>query len=147
GQDAAWLAKLLLERGYRVVGTSRDAAMTSFSNLVRLGIRDQIRIVSATLTDFRSIIRVLLEVEPDEIYNLSGQTSVGLSFEQPAEALESIAYGTLNLLEAIRLLRQSVRFYNACSSECFGDISGEPADENTPFRPHSPYGVAKAAAF
>jgi GDPmannose 4,6-dehydratase len=147
GQDAAWLAKLLLERGYRVVGTSRDAAMTSFSNLVKLGIRDQIKIVSATLTDFRSIIRVLLEVEPDEIYNLSGQTSVGLSFEQPAEALESIAYGTLNLLEAMRMLKLPARFYNACSSECFGDVTGEAADEATPFRPRSPYGVAKAAAF
>jgi GDPmannose 4,6-dehydratase len=147
GQDAAWLAKLLLERGYRVVGTSRDAAVSSFTNLVKLGIRDRMRIMSSTLTDFRSLIRVLLEVEPDEIYNLSGQTSVGLSFEQPAEALESIAFGTLNLLEAIRMLKRPVRFYNACSSECFGDIRGEPADEDTPFRPRSPYGVAKAAAF
>jgi GDPmannose 4,6-dehydratase len=147
GQDAAWLAKLLLERGYRVVGTSRDAGISSFSNLVKLGLRDQIKIMSATLTDFRSLIRVLLEVEPDEIYNLSGQTSVGLSFEQPAEALESIAFGTLNLLEAIRLLKSPARFYNACSSECFGDIVGTPADESTPFRPRSPYGVAKAAAF
>jgi GDPmannose 4,6-dehydratase len=147
GQDAAWLAKLLLDRGYRVVGTSRDAAMASFTNLVKLGIRDHMKIMSSTLTDFRSLIRVLLEVEPDEIYNLSGQTSVGLSFEQPAEALESIAFGTLNLLEAIRMLKRPARFYNACSSECFGDILGEPADENTPFRPRSPYGVAKAAAF
>jgi GDPmannose 4,6-dehydratase len=147
GQDAAWLAKLLIERGYRVAGTSRDAAVSSFANLVKLGIRDRMRILSSTLTDFRSLIRVLLEVEPDEIYNLSGQTSVGLSFEQPAEALESIAFGTLNLLEAIRMLKRPVRFYNACSSECFGDIRGEPADENTPFRPRSPYGVAKAAAF
>jgi GDPmannose 4,6-dehydratase len=147
GQDAAWLAKLLLERGYEVIGTSRDAAMSSFSNLVTLGIRDRIRIMSSTLTDFRSLIRVLLEVEPDEIYNLAGQTSVGLSFEQPAEALESIAFGTLNLLEAIRLLKSHARFYNACSSECFGDIVSGPADEGTPFRPRSPYGVAKAAAF
>jgi GDPmannose 4,6-dehydratase len=147
GQDGAWLSKLLLERGYRVIGTSRDAAMASFTNLVRLGIRERVKIVSATLTDFRSLIRVLLEFEPDEIYNLSGQTSVGLSFEQPAEALESIAYGTLNLLEAIRMLKRPARFYNACSSECFGDVTGEPADEGTPFRPRSPYGVAKAAAF
>jgi GDPmannose 4,6-dehydratase len=147
GQDAAWLARILLERGYRVVGTSRDAAMASFTNLVKLGIRDRMKIMSSTLTDFRSLIRVLLEVEPDEIYNLSGQTSVGLSFEQPAEALESIAFGTLNLLEALRMLKLPARFYNAASSECFGDMAGEPADENTPFRPRSPYGVAKAAAF
>src|ERR1051325_7450766 len=87
GQDAAYLAQLLLGRGYRVVGTSRDAAMASFANLVRLGIRDRVQVMSSSLTDFRSLIRVLLEVEPNEIYNLSGQTSVGLSFEQPAEAL------------------------------------------------------------
>jgi GDPmannose 4,6-dehydratase len=147
GQDAAWLTKLLLEKDYRVVGTSRDAAMASFTNLTKLGLRDRVRIMSSTLTDFRSLMRVLLEVEPDEIYNFSGQTSVGLSFEQPAEALESIAVGTLNMLEAIRMLKRPVRFYNACSSECFGDTLSEPADENTPFRPRSPYGVAKAAAF
>jgi GDPmannose 4,6-dehydratase len=147
GQDAAYLARLLLDQGYRVVGTSRDAAMASFANLTRLGIRDRIKVMSSSLTDFRSLIRVLLEVEPHEIYNLSGQTSVGLSFDQPAEALESIAYGTLNLLEAIRLLKRPVRFYNACSSECFGDTNGIAADENTPFRPRSPYAVAKAAAF
>jgi GDPmannose 4,6-dehydratase len=147
GQDAAWLAKLLLERNYRVIGTSRDAAMASFTNLEKLGVRGRMKIVSATLTDFRSLIRVLLEFEPHEIYNLSGQSSVGLSFDQPAEALESIAYATLNLLEAIRLLKSSARIYNACSSECFGDVSGTPADEGTPFRPRSPYGVAKAAAF
>jgi GDPmannose 4,6-dehydratase len=147
GQDGAWLSKLLLERGYRVVGTSRDAAMASFANLDRLAIRERVKMISASLNDFRSIIRVLLEVEPDEIYNLSGQTSVGLSFEQPAEALESIAFGTLNLLEAVRMLRRPVRLYNASSSECFGDVEGAPADETTPFRPRSPYGVAKAAAF
>jgi len=147
GQDGAWLSKLLLERGYRVVGTSRDAAMASFINLERLGIRERVKIVSASLNDFRSLIRVLLEIEPDEIYNLSGQTSVGLSFEQPAEALESIAFGTLNMLEAIRMLKRPARFYNASSSECFGDVVDAPADEGTPFRPRSPYGVAKAAAF
>jgi GDPmannose 4,6-dehydratase len=147
GQDGAWLSKLLLERGYRVVGTSRDAAMASFANLERLGIRERVKIVSASLNDFRSLIRVLLEVEPDEIYNLSGQTSVGLSFDQPAEALESIAFGTLNILEAIRMLKRPARFYNASSSECFGDVEGGAADEGTPFRPRSPYGVAKAAAF
>ncbi len=147
GQDAAYLGKLAAQHGFLVVGTSRDAAMASFANLTRIGIRDRVRVMSSSLTDFRSLIRVLLEVEPHEIYNLSGQTSVGLSFEQPAEALESIAYGTLNLLEAIRLLKRPVRFYNACSSECFGDTAGVPADEGTPFRPRSPYAVAKAAAF
>jgi GDPmannose 4,6-dehydratase len=147
GQDGAYLAKLLLDRGYTVVGTSRDAGVASFANLTRLGIRDRLKLTSLIPTDFRSLIRVLLEVEPDEIYNLSGQTSVGLSYEQPAEALESIALGTHNMLEAIRLLKRPVRFYSACSSECFGEVTGAPADESTPFRPRSPYGVAKAAAF
>src|SRR4051812_43074437 len=147
GQDGAYLAKLLLGRGYAVVGTSRDAGVASFANLVKLGIREQMKVTSMTTTDFRSLLRVLLEVEPDEIYDLSGQTSVGLSYEQPAEALESIAFGTHNLLEALRLLKRRVRFYSACSSECFGEVSGAPADESTPFRPRSPYGVAKAAAF
>ena len=147
GQDGAYLAKLLLGRGYEVVGTSRDAGMASFTNLARLGIRERVRVTSLTTRDFRSLVRVLLEVDPDEIYDLSGQTSVGLSYEQPAEALESIAFGTHNLLEAIRLLKRPVRFYSPCSSECFGEVSGAPADEETPFRPRSPYGVAKAAAF
>jgi GDPmannose 4,6-dehydratase len=100
-----------------------------------------------SLTDFRSVLQVLTRSQPDEVYNLAGQTSVGLSFEQPVETLESIATGTLNLLEAIRFLGASIRFYNASSSECFGDTGGQAADENTPFRPRSPYAVAKAAAF
>ena len=95
GQDSAWLAKLLLDKDYRVVGTSRDADIATFANLVKLGIRERVTTMSSTPTDFRSVIRVLLEVEPDEIYNLSGQTSVALSFQQPAEALDSIAFGTL----------------------------------------------------
>jgi GDPmannose 4,6-dehydratase len=88
-----------------------------------------------------------MKVQPDEIYNLAGQSSVGLSFQQPVETLESIAQGTLNLLEAIRFTGQPIKFYNAGSSECFGDTATAPADENTPFRPRSPYAVAKAAAF
>jgi GDPmannose 4,6-dehydratase len=89
----------------------------------------------------------MTKVSPDEIYNLAGQSSVGLSFEQPVETLESISVGTLNLLEAIRFIGHHVRFYNAGSSECFGDTAGLAADERTPFRPRSPYAVAKAAAF
>jgi len=147
GQDGAYLADLLLKKGYAVCGTSRDAQMSSFSNLVRLGIRDQVKLVSAALTDFRSVLQVLTKVKPDEIYNLAGQSSVGLSFEQPVETLESIAVGTLNLLEAIRFLGHPVKFYNAGSSECFGDIGDRSADETTPFQPRSPYAVAKSSAF
>jgi GDPmannose 4,6-dehydratase len=146
GQDGGYLAQLLLAKGYQVVGSSRDAQMASFSNLVRLGIRDRIEVESVALSDFRSVLQALIKVEPDEIYNLAGQSSVGLSFQQPVETLESISVGTLNLLEAIRFTGKPIKLYNACSSECFGD-SADGADENTPFRPRSPYAVAKAAAF
>lgn len=147
GQDGAYLAKLLLEKGYTVYGTSRDAQFTSFRNLVRLGIKDQVKLCSMALTDFRSVLQVVSKTQPDEIYNLAGQTSVGLSFEQPVEALDSIATGTLNLLEVIRFLDRPIRFFNAGSTESFGDTGNNAADEQTPFRPRSPYGVAKAAAF
>jgi GDPmannose 4,6-dehydratase len=147
GQDGAYLAQLLLDKGYTVCGASRDAQSSSFQNLARLGIRDRIKLVSVALSDFRSVLQVLSKTQPDEIYNLAGQTSVGLSFEQPVETFDSITLGTLNVLEAIRFLDKPIKFYNASSSECFGDTGGEAADENTPFRPRSPYGVAKAAAF
>ena len=147
GQDGAYLAQLLLNRGYSVFGTSRDAQISSFQNLIRLGIKEQVKLGSMSLTDFRSVLQILTKVQPDEVYNLAGQTSVGLSFDQPVETLESIATGTLNLLEAIRFLGTKAKLYNAGSSECFGDTGDLAADELTPFRPRSPYAVAKAAAF
>lgn len=147
GQDGAYLAKLLLNEGYHVFGGSRDAQMTTFTNLTRLGIRNHVQTVSISINDFRSVLQTLLRIKPDEVYNLAGQSSVGLSFEQPVETLDSISIGTLNLLEAIRFSELPIRFYNAGSSECFGDTGHVSADENTPFRPRSPYGVAKAAAF
>ncbi len=147
GQDGAYLAKLLLSKDYIVCGTSRDAQISSFQNLVRLGIRERVKVESVALNDFRSVLQVLMKFQPDEVYNLAGQSSVSLSFEQPVETLESIATGTLNILEAIRFTRAPIKFYNASSSECFGDIGEKAADETTPFRPRSPYAVAKAAAF
>ena len=147
GQDGSYLAKFLLRKGYDVTGTSRDAQMSPFSNLEYLGIREKIGLASMSVNDFRSVVQVLTKTNPHEIYNLGGQSSVGLSFEQPAETFESITVGTLNLLEAIRILGLPAALYNACSGECFGNTSGEPADESTPFRPRSPYAVAKAAAF
>ncbi|SDW03992.1 GDP-mannose 4,6-dehydratase [Thiocapsa roseopersicina] len=146
GQDGAYLAQLLLEKGYQVTGTSRDAQITPFTNLRRLGILDRVSLASMVLTDFRSVLQTLAKAQPDEIYNLAGQSSVGLSFDQPVETLESIATGTLNLLEAIRFLGWRTRLYNAGSSECFGDTGGQPADEETAFHPRSPYAVAKATA-
>ena len=146
GQDGTYLARLLLNKGYTVYGSSRDAQMSSFSNLVRLGILDKINLESVAVNDFRSVLQALMKIQPDEVYNLAGQSSVGLSFQQPVETLESISVGTLNFLEAIRFAGRPIRFYNAGSSECFGDINNV-ADESTPFAPRSPYAVAKAAAF
>jgi GDPmannose 4,6-dehydratase len=146
GQDGSYLAQLLLLKGYQVVGSSRDAQVSPFENLVRLGVRDRVGVESIALNDFRSVLQALIKTEPDEIYNLAGQSSVALSFQQPVETLESISVGTLNLLEAIRFTGKPIKLYNACSSECFGDIA-DAADELTPFRPRSPYAVAKAAAF
>lgn len=103
GQDGAYLAAHLLGLGYRVIGTSRDAQASRFEGLVRLGIRDQVTVASMSLVDFRSTMQAVARHEPDEIYNLAGQTSVGLSFDQPVETFESIGIGTLNLLEAIRM--------------------------------------------
>jgi len=137
----------LLDKGYRVVGTSRDAQMCDFHNLARLGLREHVELGSMAMNDFRSVLQALARHKPDEIYNLAGQSSVALSFEQPVETLESVSVGTLNLLESIRFLGGGMRFYNAGSSECFGEANGVAADENTPFRPRSPYAVAKAAAF
>ncbi|MBV9105812.1 MAG: GDP-mannose 4,6-dehydratase [Verrucomicrobia bacterium] len=147
GQDGAYLAKLLLEKGYLVCGTSRDAQMSSFRNLDRIGIRKDVQLASIALNDFRSVLQVLFRVQPDEIYNLAGQSSVSLSFEQPVETQDSIYLGTLNLLEAIRFTGKPIKLYNASSSECFGDLGGRPATEETAFRPRSPYAVAKSAAF
>lgn len=146
GQDGAYLARLLLAKGYEVVGTSRDALTAPFASLRQLGIVDQVETTSMAVNDFRSVLHTLKRYAPDEVYNLAGQTSVGLSFEQPVETMESISGGTLNLLEAIRFADYPIRFYNAGSGECFGDTGDCPANESTPFKPRSPYAVAKAAA-
>jgi len=147
GQDGAYLSKFLLQKGYKVFGTSRDAQISSFRNLERLDCREQVALESMSLIDFRSVLQTLTKAQPDEVYNLAGQSSVGLSFQQPVETLESITTGTLNLLEAIRFTGRPIKFYNACSSECFGNYAGKPADETTRFDPRSPYAVAKAAAY
>lgn len=147
GQDGSLLSKFLLSKGYTVFGTSRDAQGANFGNLAKLGISKNIKIISMIPEDFRSVFMALKKSQPDEIYFLAGQSSVGLSFEQPAETIQSIALGTLNILEACRLSDKPVRLYHAGSSECFGDTEGVPADEKTPFHPRSPYAVAKASAY
>lgn len=146
GQDGAYLAQLLLSKGYEVWGTSRDAQVATFNNLKLLGIKDQVTLVSMASNDFRSVLTTLKRSNPDEVYFLSGQSSVGLSFDQPAETLESITLGTLNLLETVRFLNKEIKLYHASSSECFGDHGQQAATEETPFRPRSPYAVAKSSA-
>lgn len=146
GQDGSYLAKLLLSKGYEVWGSSRDVHIAQLRNLDHLGIREQLRLISMAPNDFRSVLSALQVSNPDEVYFLAGQSSVGLSFEQPVETLESITLGTLNMLEAIRFRGAPVRLYHASSSECFGDVGRCAADEMTPFHPTSPYAVAKASA-
>ena len=146
GQDGAYLSRLLLDKGYRVHGTSRDREMANLHNLERLGTAGRVQLHSAAPNDFRSVLQVVRAVAPDEIYNLAAQSSVGLSFEQPMETIDGIVNGTINILEAIRVLGLSARVYNASSSECLGNTPDGPADETAPFRPCSPYGVGKAAA-
>jgi len=147
GQDGAYLSQLLLNKGYDVFGGSRDPDKNSFENLTRLKIRDRVTIKSVSVSDFRSVLQAIDDTKPDEIYNLGGQSSVGLSFDLPIETFESIAVGTLNILEVIRFLKRPIKFYNACSSECFGDLTGCAADEKSLFSPRSPYAVAKSAAY
>lgn len=141
------MAKFLLGKDYKVFGSSRDAELSPFSSLKRLGIFHQITTLSVSTIDFRSVFQAIQIVEPDEVYNLAGSTSVGLSFQQPVESLESISLGSLYLLEAIRMTNMPIKLYNAGSSECFGNTNGAPANELTAFHPRSPYAVAKAAAF
>jgi GDPmannose 4,6-dehydratase len=147
GQDGAYLARHLLSQGYQVVGTSRDAQTCNTLRLERLGILKDVELLSLAPNDFRSVLKTLTATNPDEIYNLAGQTSVGLSFEQPVECMESIAGGTLNFLEALRYLKLHSRFFSAGSSECFGDTGVQAANEVSAFQPRSPYAVAKSTAF
>lgn len=146
GQDGAYLAQLLLEKGYEVYGSSRDAQAAAFAGLAKLGIRERVKTLSMPPGDFHSVLAALGEIRPHQIYNLSGQSSVGLSFEQPVATMESVLGATMNLLEAMRSLGGGMRLFNAGSGECFGDTGATPANEGTPFRPRSPYAVAKSAA-
>ena len=146
GQDGAFLAQLLLSKGYIIHGTSRDALSADTGRLTKLGILEKVSLHSMIPDDFRSVYVTLKSCEPNEVYFLAGQTSVARSFEQPSETMYSITFGLLNLLEVIRHLGQPVRIYNASSSECFGDTGNILANEATPFAPSSPYAVAKASA-
>ena len=147
GQDGAYLAKLLLSKGYKVYGSTRDSSICDTSKLSKLKVLEDINLLSLAPNDFRSVIKALNSTNPDEVYYLAGLTSVGLSFEQPVECMESISLGTLNFLEAIKLNEKKIKFFNAGSSECFGNTNKIIANEQTVFSPRSPYATAKATAF
>ncbi|HVV94035.1 MAG TPA: GDP-mannose 4,6-dehydratase [Hyphomicrobiales bacterium] len=148
GQDGAYLAQLLLHKGYRVYGTYRRTSSVNFWRIDELGIRHhpELRLIEHDMTDLGSCIRILEAAEPHEVYNLAAQTYVGVSFAQPTTTATITGLGALNLLEAIRTLDCGVRFYQASSAEMFGKVQAVPQSETTPFYPRSPYGVAKLFA-
>src|SRR5690606_31044124 len=148
GQDGAYLAQLLLEKGYRVVGTYRRTSSVNFWRIETLGIErhERLQLVEYDLTDPGAGIRLLQQHRPAEVYNLAAQSFVGVSFEQPVVTAQITAVGALHLLEAIRIVDPTIRFYQASTSEMFGKVHAVPQNEDTPFHPRSPYGVAKLYA-
>lgn len=148
GQDGAYLAELLLDKGYKVYGTYRRTSSVNFWRIEELGIDKNINLhlVEYDLTDLSASIRLLQTAGATEIYNLAAQSFVGVSFAQPITTAEITGIGALNLLEAIRIVNPQIRFYQASTSEMFGKVQAIPQKEDTPFYPRSPYGVAKLYA-
>jgi GDPmannose 4,6-dehydratase len=148
GQDGAYLAQLLLDKGYVVHGTYRRTSSVNFWRISELGITQHpdLHLVEFDLTDLSSAIRLLQTVKPTEVYNLAAQSFVGVSFDQPITTAQITGIGAVNLLEAIRIVNPSIRFYQASTSEMFGKVQAIPQIETTPFYPRSPYGVAKLYA-
>ena len=148
GQDGAYLAELLLEKGYKVYGTYRRTSSVNFWRIEELGIQnhDNLELVEYDLTDQANSIRMVMDIQPDEIYNLAAQSFVGVSFEQPLATAHITGLGCVHLLEAVRIVNPKIRFYQASTSEMFGEVQEIPQKETTPFYPRSPYGVAKLYA-
>ncbi len=148
GQDGAYLAELLLAKGYIVYGTYRRTSSVNFWRIEELGIQNDpnLHLVEYDLTDLGSSLALIRDTAPDEVYNLAAQSFVGVSFNQPAATAQITGVGALNLLEAIRLTNTKIRFYQASTSEMFGKVQAVPQIEDTPFYPRSPYGVAKLYA-
>ncbi|MFZ9371291.1 MAG: GDP-mannose 4,6-dehydratase [Limnohabitans sp.] len=149
GQDGAYLAQLLLEKGYAVYGTYRRTSSVNFWRIDELGIQHHpnLHLVEYDLTDLGASIALMQKVNPIEVYNLAAQSFVGVSFDQPNTTAQVTGIGALNLLEAIRLVNPKIRFYQASTSEMFGKVQAIPQEEDTPFYPRSPYGVAKLYAY
>lgn len=148
GQDGAYLAELLISQNYVVYGAYRRTSSVNFWRIESLGIinHPQLKLVEYDLTDLGNTISLINKIQPDEIYNLAAQSFVGVSFEQPSTTAQITGLGALNLLEAIRLVNKEIRFYQASTSEMFGKVQAVPQNEETPFYPRSPYGVAKLYA-
>ncbi len=144
GQDAAYLAALLVGQGYRVLGTSRRPGDIDLASLSRTGVADAVEVLALDPADGAAVRALIEQRQPEEIYHLAGQSSVGLSFELPRETVRSIVDSALHLLEALRTVHRSGRLFVAGSGDCYGDTGGCAADESTPLRPTSPYAVAKA---
>uniref|UniRef100_UPI0018EC9EF6 GDP-mannose 4,6-dehydratase n=1 Tax=Ralstonia sp. ASV6 TaxID=2795124 RepID=UPI0018EC9EF6 len=148
GQDGAYLAELLLDKGYVVYGTYRRTSSVNFWRIEELGVQNHpnLHLVEYDLTDLSASIRLLQQTGATEVYNLAAQSFVGVSFDQPVTTAEITGIGPLNLLEAIRIVNPAIRFYQASTSEMFGKVQAVPQAEDTPFYPRSPYGVAKLYA-
>jgi GDPmannose 4,6-dehydratase len=148
GQDGAYLAELLLEKGYKVYGTYRRSSSMNFWRIEELGIQNNpnLHLLEYDLNDQTSNIRLIDKVQPDEIYNLAAQSFVGVSFDQPISTAQTTGIGALHLLEAIRIINPKIRFYQASTSEMFGKVQQVPQTEDTPFYPRSPYGFSKLFA-
>lgn len=147
GQDGAYLSRLLLQKGYTVIGLTRSYTNLSIRGLQYLGIGNNIVIEECDLLDFSVLLKVLSKHNPDEFYNLGAQSSVGLSFEQPIGTINYNTISVLNVLESIRMLKLDTRFYQASSSEMFGKVNKLPINEETPLHPLSPYAISKATAY
>jgi GDPmannose 4,6-dehydratase len=148
GQDGAYLAQLLLEKGYKVYGTYRRSSSINFWRVEELGIsnHENLQLIEYDLNDQSSNIRMIEKIQPDEIYNLAAQSFVGVSFDQPIYTAQTSGLGTLHILEAIRIVNPKIKFYQASTSEMFGKVQEVPQTENTPFYPRSPYGFSKLFA-
>lgn len=148
GQDGAYLAELLLEKGYEVYGAYRRSSSVNFWRIEELGIQTHpnLQLIEFDLTDQANAIHMVNRIQPDEIYNLAAQSFVGVSFEQPLATANITGLGAVHLLEAIRIVNPKIRFYQASTSEMFGKVQAIPQDETTPFYPRSPYGAAKLYA-
>ena len=147
GQDGPYLAKLLLEKNYKVIGITRSNNNQQMNGLIHLGIEKEVIIEECDLTDLSSVVKMIQKYRPTEIYNLAAQSSVGRSFEQPIGTIQFNIISVLNLLEGIKLIDKKIKYYQASSSEMYGKVANLPITETTPMHPLSPYAVSKASAY